>query len=122
MERFFLHIRSHDGFTIDEEGTLHDNLSAVRSYAIAGARDMIAGDVRDGVVDLDQSIIISDKAGQQLDEIAFSSVLSFRRVSVTEVREVWSLGPQRTMSLDNPQVRAAAKEVEPGLADSGILH
>jgi len=72
MPRYYRHIRHGDGFIEDPEGIELDGLDAARAEAIDGIRDLLAEAVRRGKDDvLDDSIVVTDEAGQELMTIPF---------------------------------------------------
>jgi hypothetical protein len=52
MPRFYFHISNGQGFIEDEEGIELTDEAAARSNAVAAARDVMAGDLREGLLDL----------------------------------------------------------------------
>jgi hypothetical protein len=74
MRRFFFHLQNRDGVIPDNEGVVRQDLESARSTAVAGARELMGSDLRYGILDLDQSIVIVDQAGMQLDEVQFATV------------------------------------------------
>jgi hypothetical protein len=52
VKRYFLHLRDSIDELLDNEGAELPDMEAVRSTVMAAARDLIAGDLRNGVIDL----------------------------------------------------------------------
>jgi len=76
--RYYMHINNGGGFVEDEEGRdLADDKTA-RSEAIAAARDVMAGDLRDGHIDLTSSIQVENEAHQPLFTIVFADAVAIR--------------------------------------------
>ena len=66
MPRFFLHICNGNGFTEDQEGQDLPDLAAAREAAIKGLRDILAGEMRDGEMNLGSFIEIEDEGHRLL--------------------------------------------------------
>jgi hypothetical protein len=77
MPLFYLHIRQGDGCILeDPDGTDAPDIGAARATAIEGVRDLLAAGIKrgdDGV--LDEAIVITDEAGQELMSIPFIEAL-----------------------------------------------
>jgi hypothetical protein len=52
MARYFMHLRDGTEEVLDEEGTHHESLDAMRKAVMRAARDLVAADLQRGVVDL----------------------------------------------------------------------
>ena len=78
MPHFFLHIRSGDGLILDEEG-LDLPIEAARREAIRGARGIMAAELAEGVLRLDQAIVIQDELGRTIDRIDFEDAIEIVR-------------------------------------------
>ncbi len=61
MPRFYLHLGINDNFTEDEEGCDLPDLAHARRRAIEGLRDVSAGELRRGKIDLGSFIEIEDE-------------------------------------------------------------
>lgn len=77
VPRYYFHIRNHDGFDEDLEGTELPSFEAAREEAIAAAREILAervlqGDLIDGDV-----FEITREDGVIIDRIPFRSTMNF---------------------------------------------
>jgi hypothetical protein len=61
---FYFHVRCGDNFIEDSEGFNCTSLAAARAEAIAGARDLLAEDVKHGRFDINQRFELTDAAGR----------------------------------------------------------
>lgn len=77
MPRYHFHIRN-DFDVDDEEGSDHADLAAAREHAIECARDLMCADIRQGWVDLDHRIIVTDHAGTQILTLTFRDAFELR--------------------------------------------
>lgn len=73
--RYRMNLVEHAELCLDEEGVELPNLSAARDYAIMAAREIIASDIRDGVLALDVAIQITDGTGQALMLVQFDDAV-----------------------------------------------
>jgi hypothetical protein len=71
MARYYFHLRDSSDELLDPEGTEHADLDAVRKAVLLTARDMIAGDVRDGIIDFRYRIDAEDEAGAIVYSLPF---------------------------------------------------
>ena len=80
MPLYHFHLRTDDMLISDEEGVDRRNFEAAYLAAIAGARDIMASQVRDGHLMLDDAVELHDAAGVHLATIKFADALriSFR--------------------------------------------
>ena len=78
MPQYFLNI--FDTVSVpDVEGINKSNLESATLAAIEGARDVIAGDIRDGLpIHGTYRIEIADNGGQVLHTVRFADVIDFR--------------------------------------------
>jgi hypothetical protein len=77
MPLFYLHIRQGDGCLLeDPDGFDAPDIGAARAEAINGIRDLLAAAIKrgDGSV-LDEAIVITDEAGQELMTIPYIDAL-----------------------------------------------
>jgi hypothetical protein len=61
MPRFFMHICDGGGFAEDQEGSEHPDAAAAREAAIKGLRDVMAGELRNGQLNLSSFIEVEDE-------------------------------------------------------------
>ena len=78
MPRFYLHICDGVGFVEDTEGHELPNVDAARLKAIEGARDLIASEVRDGVMNLSSFIEVEDEDHTHLFTLSFGEAVTIR--------------------------------------------
>jgi hypothetical protein len=71
VARYFLHLRDGIDQTLDPEGCEYRTLDAVREAVLRGARELIAADVLDGFVKLNQRIDAEDAAGGVVHSLEF---------------------------------------------------
>ena len=73
-----MHICNGGGFVEDEEGRDLADDETARSEAIAAARDVMAGDLRDGHIDLTAYIQVENAAHELLFTIVFVDAVKIR--------------------------------------------
>ena len=61
MPRYYMHCCNGNGFTEDQEGVELPDKEAAMRKAVAAARDVMAGDVRSGLLDLTSFIEVEDE-------------------------------------------------------------
>jgi hypothetical protein len=71
MARYFMHLRNGADELLDSEGVELNDIDAVRKNVMAAARDIIAGDLRSGVVDLRYRIDAEKAGGEIVYSLAF---------------------------------------------------
>nr|WP_314444075.1 hypothetical protein [uncultured Sphingomonas sp.] len=76
MPRYFLHLRDGSDDLLDPDGKVVDDLEALRSYVLMNARDCIAGDLKNGVIDLRYRIDAEDEAGSLVYSLPFKHAFS----------------------------------------------
>jgi hypothetical protein len=76
MTRYFFHLHA-DSFVEDEEGIELADLASAREHALEGARDMVCADIRQGWLNLDHSIEITD-GKIQLMRLSFREAFEIR--------------------------------------------
>jgi hypothetical protein len=75
LPRYFLHIRSAEGTSRDEEGTDLTDLNAAKADALAAARELFAAAIALARDPMLKSIVITDEAGQELGEVRIRDLL-----------------------------------------------
>lgn len=70
MPRFFLSLRDGE-FLPDDEGQEFADLDAARDTALRGAREIMAEDVKRGVLSLNDSVEITDENGTRVATVVF---------------------------------------------------
>jgi hypothetical protein len=75
MPRFFLHICNGMGFAEDEEGIDLPTVDAARQAAIAGLRDLMAGEMKEGQLNQASFIEIVNEAGELQMIVSFQDAV-----------------------------------------------
>lgn len=75
MPLFYFHICNGQGFIEDEEGLDLPDQEAARMQAMTGARDFMAGDLREGRLDLASFIEVEDEAHNLLFTLNFADAV-----------------------------------------------
>jgi hypothetical protein len=73
MARFFLHLRDHVDEVLDPEGV---DMDALKTAVAASARDVMCGDLRNGILDYRYRIDAENAAGQIVYTLPFSAAVS----------------------------------------------
>jgi hypothetical protein len=76
MVRYFLHLRDGSDEIIDPDGMEFADIQALRDAVMKNARDTIAGDVQNGVIDLRYRIDAENEAGQVVYSLPFKHAVS----------------------------------------------
>jgi hypothetical protein len=76
MPRYFLHLRDGHDVLLDEEGGEFTSVEQLRRAMVVTARDIIAGDVIRGVLNLDLAIVARTSSGEGVERLAFTDVLT----------------------------------------------
>ena len=76
MPKYFMHLRDSTDELLDPEGVELVDLEAVRKNVMAAARDILAGDLRNGIVDLRYRIDAEDEVGEVVYTLAFKHAFS----------------------------------------------
>jgi len=75
---YYMHIYNGSGFIQDEEGRDLADDETARAEAIAAARDVMAGDLREGRLDLSSYIAVENEAHEPLFTIVFRDAVEIR--------------------------------------------
>ena len=78
MPRFYFHLSEGTGFVEDEEGRELADSGAARALAVHETRDLMAGEIRSGVLDLSSFIEVQDEARKPLFTIRFDEAVQFK--------------------------------------------
>jgi hypothetical protein len=70
-----MHVCNGNGFVEDQEGVDLPNQEAARSKAVEAARDVMAGDLRKGELDLSSFIEVEDEERNLLFTLHFSEAV-----------------------------------------------
>ena len=76
MPKYFMHLRDSTDELLDPQGVELVNLEAVRKNVMAAAGDILAGDLRNGIVDLRYRIDAEDEVGEVVYTLAFKHAFS----------------------------------------------
>jgi hypothetical protein len=76
MARYFMHLRDGTEELLDRDGREFPSLAALRDAVLYTARDLLTGDVRDGLLDLRFRIDAEDDAGTIVYTLPFSHAVN----------------------------------------------
>lgn len=76
MARYFFHVCNGDGFTEDEEGLELGNEAAARAAAVLSARDIMAAEIRNGLLNPASFIEVEDGEHNHLFTVLFSDAFT----------------------------------------------
>lgn len=76
MARYFMHLRDGTEQILDPEGIEFSNLEAVRKAVLVSARDLMTGDIREGVLDLRFRIDVEDDSGEIVYSLPFKHAVN----------------------------------------------
>lgn len=79
MSRYYLQLRNHAGEALDPEGTECSDKASLQSAVLLNARDVIAGDVKLGIVDLSLRIDAEDASGVVAYSLSFADAVEVMR-------------------------------------------
>ena len=76
MARYFMHLRDGTDELLDPEGREFPSLAALRVAVLFAVRDLLIGDVRNGVMDLRFRIDAEDESGNIVHTMPFKHALN----------------------------------------------
>ncbi|MES2755255.1 MAG: hypothetical protein V4659_11365 [Pseudomonadota bacterium] len=76
MPRYFLHLRDHVEEIRDPDGIEFADLETLKSAVVREARDVMCGDLRNGIIDLRYRIDAENAAGVMVYSLPFSAAVS----------------------------------------------
>ena len=76
MAKFFLHLRDGTDELLDPEGQEFADMEALRRHVMITVRDLMAGDVRNGLIDFRYHIDAQDEAGKVVYSLPFRHAIS----------------------------------------------
>ena len=76
MARYFMNLRDGTEELLDPEGVEYPSLDALRKAVLATARDLMSGDLRNGVVDLRFRIDAEDADGKLVYTLPFKHAVN----------------------------------------------
>ena len=71
MPRYFLHLRDGSEETLDRDGSTYPDAESLRRAVLFNARDLISGDVRNGLIDFRFRIDAEDESGAVVYSLPF---------------------------------------------------
>jgi hypothetical protein len=86
MPRFYFHVCDGNGFTEDEEGLELPSVPAARAKAINGLRDLLAGELRRGALNMAWFIEIEDENRQLVMTVPFSEAVTIETTAHCQKR------------------------------------
>lgn len=76
MARYFMHLRDGTEQILDPEGLDFPSVEAVRKAVLIAARDLMTGDIREGVLDFRFRIDVEDESGGIIYTLPFKHAVS----------------------------------------------
>jgi hypothetical protein len=76
MARYFMNLRDGTEEVLDEDGVEYTSLDALRKAVLAAARDVMSGDMKDGVIDFRFRIDAEDADGVIVYSLPFKHAVS----------------------------------------------
>ncbi|HUE78067.1 MAG TPA: hypothetical protein VMN38_00345 [Sphingomicrobium sp.] len=76
MARYFMHLRDGTEQILDPEGLEFPTVEALRKAVLVSARDLMTGDVREGVIDLRFRIDVEDESGVIIYTLPFKHAVN----------------------------------------------
>ena len=76
MARYFMHLRDGTEQILDPEGLEFPTIEAVRKAVLVSARDLMTGDVREGVIDLRFRIDVETEDGEIVYTLPFKHAVN----------------------------------------------
>ena len=77
MPRYFFHLRD-DVDVDDDEGSVLRDVTAARTKAVEGARELMCATLKEGYINLNHYILVTDEGGEVLFELPFSGAVQVR--------------------------------------------
>src|SRR5918993_4357122 len=76
VARYFMHLRDGTEQLLDPEGLEFATIEAVRKAVLVSARDLMTGDIREGVIDLRFRIDVEDEGGEIVYTLPFKHAVN----------------------------------------------
>ena len=76
MARYHMHLRDGTEQILDPEGLEYPSVEALRKAVLIGARDLMTGDVREGVIDFRFRIDAEDEGGVIIYSLPFKHAIN----------------------------------------------
>jgi hypothetical protein len=81
MPLYYFHLYDGGEWVSDAEGIELADRAAIEAVALSQARDVMAGDIREGRIDLNLRIVIDDAAGERAHMLCFADALTIAPIS-----------------------------------------
>lgn len=81
MASFYFHLRDSVDVLLDPDGMECADLDTLVSETLRMARDVIAGDVRSGEIDLHYHIDVEDDAGTVVHSLSFADAVTIKQLA-----------------------------------------
>lgn len=78
MPRYYFHLREGADLLSDLDGEQLADMPAMRRHALVQARDVMAGDVRSGALDLRLTIEVTDAGGSIVHALRFADAVQIQ--------------------------------------------
>ena len=75
---YFFHLRKGSRVLNDPEGVVCADSEAAIAVALKSARAILSADICEGVVDLDQEILVTSECDQLIGSVPFAQAVHFR--------------------------------------------
>lgn len=75
MPHYYLHVCNGSGFAEDETGQEYADLADARAAAVAGIRDLMSNEMRDGLINIASFIEIESEERELLATVAFTEAV-----------------------------------------------
>lgn len=76
MARYYMHLRDGTEQILDPEGLEFANVEALRKAVLVAARDLMTGDIREGVLDFRFRIDAEDESGEIIYTLPFKHAVN----------------------------------------------
>lgn len=76
MTRYFMHLRDGTEQILDPEGLEFPTVEALRKAVLVAARDLMTGDIREGVIDLRFRIDVETESGEMIYTLPFKHAVN----------------------------------------------
>lgn len=76
MARYFMHLRDSVDEIIDPDGREFADLDSLKQAVLVNVRDMMAGDIRSGIIDLRYRIDAEDEGGKVVYSLPFKHAIN----------------------------------------------
>jgi len=84
MARYYMHLRDGTEQILDPEGLEYPSVEALRKAVLVAARDLMTGDIREGVLDFRFRIDAEDESGTIIYSLPFKHAINI----IPEIPEI----------------------------------